>query len=347
MPFLKLNFQPHHPVRLFYCKIKGAHPTKRSSHMNYKQLDEKMKLQIDAFLEMGLSMRETARRLGISHSTVSRYFNGVYTKREINIKEKYKVFLEYLYKYYDRRVNSIELIVHKFKKYHPRNAVVSAQQVYKWINEDKIDIKPKQMCYKRRKKKKNGAKKNGMMSHLKDNLDRKTVLPIRLRPKKIEDRNEIGHLEIDSIIGKRNEKCSIISIVDRCSRMLWLIKAEHKNEYYIDKLIRNFLIENDITVKSITTDNGKEFNALGITAKRMRVKLYKCDPYCSFQRGTNERYNALVRRFIPKGYSLLRTEQQYLDDISFKINNMPRKMFDYKTPFNIEFEHEQMVRLKS
>jgi IS30 family transposase len=203
------------------------------------------------------------------------------------------------------------------------------------------------MCYKRRKKNNKGNnRKNGMMRHLKDNLDRKTVLPIRLRPKNIENRDEIGHLEIDSIIGRRNEKCSIISIVDRCSRMLWLIKAENKNEYYIDKLIRKFLIENEITVKSITTDNGLEFKALGITAKRFGVKLYKCDPYCSFQRGTNERYNALVRRFIPKGYSLFRTEQQYLDDISFKINNMPRKMFDYKTPYDIEYEYEQMVRLR-
>lgn len=315
--------------------------------MNYKQLDEKKKLQIDAFLEMGLSMRETARRLSISHSTVSRYFNGVYKKREIDIKVKYKDFLEYLYKHYDWKSNSIELIVHKFRRYHPRKAVVSAQQVYNWINEDKIDIKPKQMCYKRRKKNNKGNKrKNGMMRHLKDNLDRKTVLPIRLRPKNIENRDEIGHLEIDSIIGRRNEKCSIISIVDRCSRMLWLIKAENKNEYYIDKLIRKFLIENEITVKSITTDNGLEFKALGITAKRFGVKLYKCDPYCSFQRGTNERYNALVRRFIPKGYSLFRTEQQYLDDISFKINNMPRKMFDYKTPYDIEYEYEQMVRLR-
>ena len=65
-------------------------------------------------------------------------------------------------------------------------------------------------------------------------------------------------------------------------------------------------------------DNGKEFEALGITAKRMNVKLYKCDPYCSFQRGANERANALVRRFIPKGKSMYNIEQQYLDDISAK-----------------------------
>jgi len=182
---------------------------------------------------------------------------------------------------------------------------------------------------------------NGMMRHLKENLDRKTVLPIRLRPKKIENRDELGHLEIDSIIGKRNEYASIISIVDRTSRMMWLIKSENKNEYYTDKLIRKFIQDNNITVRSITTDNGLEFNALGITAKRLGVKLYKCDPYCSFQRGTNERYNALVRRFIPKGHSLVNIEQQYLDDISFKFNSMPRKMFDFQTPYNIEYNLEQ------
>ena len=119
--------------------------------------------------------------------------------------------------------------------------------------------------------------------------------------------------------------------------MMWLIKAEYKNEYYIDKLIYSFIVENEITVKSITTDNGVEFKALGITAKKLGVKLYKCDPYCSFQRGTNERYNALVRRYLPKGKSFINVAQQYLDDIVFKLNSMPRKMFDFKTPYEIDY----------
>lgn len=304
--------------------------------MNYKQLDEKKKAKIDGLIEAGLSMRETAKILGISHSTVSRYRNGVYKKREIDINVKYKDFLEYLDSNYDWKTKSIELCVYKFKKYHPTKPCVSAQTVYRWINEDKIKIKVKDTCYKRHKKK----HKNGMMNHLKNNLDTKTVLPIRLRPKKVEKRDELGHLEIDSIVGKRNEQCSIISIVDRCSRMIWLIKAEYKNEYYIENLIYKFITEEKITVKSITTDNGIEFSALGIAAKKLGVKLYKCDPYCSFQRGTNERYNALVRRFIPKGQSVLQIKQQYLDDISFKLNEMPRKMFDYKTPQDIEYEYE-------
>ena len=73
------------------------------------------------------------------------------------------------------------------------------------------------------------------MAHFKWNLDNKTVLQISLRPKYIENRTEAGHLEIDSIIGKGNEYDSIVSIVDRCTRKLWLIKSEYKNEYYTNE----------------------------------------------------------------------------------------------------------------
>ncbi|MDH6603781.1 IS30 family transposase [Bacilli bacterium PM5-9] len=77
--------------------------------MNYKQLDEKKKVQIDILLELGHSMREVGRMLNISHSTISRYKNNVYTKRKIDIKTKYKFFLEYLYKHYDSKCRSIEV----------------------------------------------------------------------------------------------------------------------------------------------------------------------------------------------------------------------------------------------
>ena len=303
--------------------------------MNYKQLDEKKKAVIETLISANYTMRAIGRMLKISHSTVSRYQNKVYQKRVIDIKGKYKEFIEYLYKYYDWRCRSIEVCVHQFKRYHPRKPSVSAKQVYNWINTGKIDIRVEATCYKRSTRKK--AKANGMMKHLEWNMNNKTVLPIRLRPKYIEERKEIGHLEIDSIIGRKNEYSSIISIVDRASRVFWLIKAEAKNEYYIDKLIRNYIKEKEITVKSITTDNGLEFKALGITAKRLGVKYYKCDPYCSFQRGTNEKINGLVRRYIPKGKSMYEVGQQYLDDIAFKLNSMPRKMFDFKTPYNVEF----------
>lgn len=302
--------------------------------MNYKQLTCEMKAKIDVLLDEGYSMRATAKILKISHSTISRYKNKIYQKRTLDVTVKYQEFLEYLDKYYDRKTRSIEVCVYKFKRYNPRKKCPSYQQVYNWINNGLITIKPNHMCYKRHSRKR--KVKNGMMNHLYWAMDNKTVLPISLRPQYINDRKESGHLEIDSIIGKRNETCAIISVIDRCNRMTWLIKADARNEYYTTNLIYKFITENKIDVKSITVDNGLEFKAMGICAKRLGVKLYLCDPYCSFQRGSNEHVNGIVRRFIPKGLSLWNYEQQYLDDIAFKINSMPRKIFDFKSSFEVE-----------
>ena len=302
--------------------------------MNYKQLNNEKKAQIDILLDQGLSMRKTAEILKISHSTISRYKNNIYKKRQVDITVKYDIFLKYLYEHYDYRFCSIEICVMKFKKSYLFANCPSVKQVYNWINEGKINLTKKDLCYKKRK-----GKKTSMMNHTKWNFDHKTVLPISLRPKYINKRDELGHLEIDSIIGKRNEYDSIISIVDRCSRRVWLIKAEYKQEYYTANLIYNYIIKNEILVRSITVDNGLEFQALGITAKKLGVKLYKCDPYCSFQRGTNERTNALVRRWIPKGYSMKFVSQIELDQISFEINMMPRKKFDYYNAFGLESKY--------
>ncbi len=291
--------------------------------------------KIDILLKQNLSMREVGRRLGISHSTISRYKAGKYKKREIDIYKKYEIFIKYLFDHYDRRDHSIEVCVYRFKKMYLGEKCVSVKQVYNWIEQGKIKLTKNGLCYKKHKKK----KRSGMMEHFIWNMQNKTILPISLRPKYIEKRKEPGHLEIDSILGKKDEQQAIISIVDRCTRRLWLIKAEYRYDYYTANLIYKYIIKNDIEVKSITVDNGLEFRALGIAAKRLGVKLYKCDPYCSFQRGTNERTNAIVRRYLPKGTSFKMTPQVYLEDIAFNINSMPRKMFGFKNAYEMELEY--------
>lgn len=302
--------------------------------MYYTHLTEKNKVEIDILLQQGISMRKVAKIIGVHHSTVSRYKAGIYKKRKIDINKRYELFIKYLFDHYDRRHHSIEVCIYYFKKRYLNIKCPSVKQVYNWINNGKIFLTKEKLCYKKR-----NGRKSGMMRHFKWNLDNKTVLPISLRPKHIENRAEIGHLEIDSILGKRNEQDSIISIVDRCTRKLWLIKSEYKNEYYTNKIIYDYIIKNEIEVKSITVDNGLEFNALGICAKKLGVKLYKCDPYCSFQRGTNERTNALVRRWIPKGSSMKLKPQIYLDDICFEINSMPRKIFEFQSSNDMELKY--------
>ena len=154
--------------------------------MNYTQLTDKKKVEIDILLNQGLSMRKVASILGISHSTISRYKAGIYKKRKIDISEKYKIFLAYLYSHYNYKNCSIEVCIYKFKKKYREVQCPTIKQVYNWINSEKIKIKRDMLCYKKRKNK----IRSGMMQHTKWNIDNKTVLPISLRPKYINKRDE-------------------------------------------------------------------------------------------------------------------------------------------------------------
>ena len=119
--------------------------------MNYTQLTEKKKVEIDILLKQGLSIRKVAKILGISHSTISRYKAGIYKKRKIDINRKYSIFIEYLYNYYDRRTSSIEVCIYMFKKRYKGVLCPTTQQVYNRIKNDKINIKKNQLCYKKSK----------------------------------------------------------------------------------------------------------------------------------------------------------------------------------------------------
>ena len=152
--------------------------------MNYKQLTQENKAQIDILLKQGLSMRKTAEILGISHSIISRYKANIYKKRQIDINKKYDVFFRYLYTHYDCKTGSIEICIMKFKKSHLTANCPSIKQVYNWINEGKIKLTKKDLCYKKRR-----GKKTSMLNYTKWNIDHKTVLPISLRPKYINKRD--------------------------------------------------------------------------------------------------------------------------------------------------------------
>lgn len=117
--------------------------------MNYSQLTEKKKVEIDILLEQGLSMRKVASIVGVHHSTISRYKAGIYKKRKIDIEKKYEIFIKYLFDHYDRRTCSIEICIHKFKKSHRNAKCPTVKQVYNWINEGKIFLTKEKLCYKK------------------------------------------------------------------------------------------------------------------------------------------------------------------------------------------------------
>ena len=166
---------------------------------------------------------------------------------------------------------------------------------------------------------------------------------IEKRPKEVDSREEFGHWEIDSVIGRKKEgEPQVMTIVERKTReAIWLKVYDHSSDAIdlaINELLDSFEEKSTEVFKSITADNGSEFANLSALNKRGN-SVYFCHPYTSCEKGTNECHNRMLRRFIPKGKSI---SDYSADDIMFfadKINGLPRKILDYRTPDEL-FEQE-------
>ena len=99
--------------------------------------------------------------------------------------------------------------------------------------------------------------------------------------------------------------------------------------------IYTIIRDEKLPIKIITIDNRLEFQMMGITAKQFNFKVYYCQLYSSFQRGTNENINGIVIRWYKKGTDFSLVSEDKIKTLEWKVNNMPRKMFDYKTAYQM------------
>ncbi len=173
---------------------------------------------------------------------------------------------------------------------------------------------------------------------------------IEKRPEEIDKREEFGHWEMDSVIGKRGSKNTLLVLTERKTRDEIIFKLpDHTAEAVVsavDRLERKWGEMFKQVFKSITVDNGSEFayceelerSALG---EGKRTKLYYCHPYSSWERGTNEVTNKMVRRKVPKGTNFDGKTDEEIQEIEDWINGYPRRIHGYKTAgelFNEEVE---------
>ena len=174
---------------------------------------------------------------------------------------------------------------------------------------------------------------------------------IENRPDKINTREEFGHWEMDTVVGARGvSKKSLLVLTERKTRkeIIFLLK-EHTAAAVVkalDRLERKLGKKFRDLFKSITVDNGSEFAdwegmERSRRSKKKRTKIYYCHPYSSWERGSNENQNKLVRRHIPKGVNFDSKTQGDIDDIAEWINNYPRRLHEYRTAeelYNKEME---------
>ena len=151
------------------------------------------------------------------------------------------------------------------------------------------------------------------------------------RPAAAENRSRKGHWEIDTVMGHGNKHC-IVSLVDRKTGYLKIGKLTARTTEQTAWRTIALIKQSGFPFRSITADNGTEFHAYKDIEKATGVKFYFANPHHSWERGTNENTNGLIRQYLPKRTSMARLTQQQCNVIAEKLNNRPRKRYDYKTP---------------
>jgi IS30 family transposase len=309
--------------------------------MNYTQLTEGKRYQIYTLLSNGFTQTDVAAQVGVHPSTISREVLRNRGERGYRPKQANRKALQRRHEALKARrmTENMQARVTKHLRLewspeqisgHLRctgRESVSHETIYQFVLEDKKSggrlYKQLRHSGKKRKKRYGGSDRRG---EIKDRVS------IDDRPKIIEERDRIGDWEIDLVIGK-NHKGAIVTIVDRLSLMTLIAKVSSKHADLVTSattdLLRHYKSHGAHT---ITADNGKEFSGHKEISKALGVDFYFAHPYSSWERGTNENTNGLIRQYLPKGTEFGSVDYKKCQFIMDRLNNRPRKCLGYRTP---------------
>ncbi len=157
------------------------------------------------------------------------------------------------------------------------------------------------------------------------------TVSISERPAQVDDRAVPGHWEGDLLFGSKNSQ--IATLVERQTRYVMLVKVGGKDTHtVINALIKSARKLPQELYKSLTWDRGTEMADHQRFTLATDIKVYFCDPYNPWQRGTNENTNGLLRQYFPKGMDLSGFSQAKLNAVARRLNERPRKTLSYETP---------------
>lgn len=182
----------------------------------------------------------------------------------------------------------------------------------------------------------------GRTRHSKGYQEKRGKIPIshtiHERPESANQRLEIGHWEADTVAGKTGGSC-LVTLTDRKSRYLLAGKIDKKlSELVKHKIIELFQTIEETKVKTITPDRGKEFSKHSEVTEQLHIPFYFPDPHAPWQRGTNENTNGLIREYLPKTKSMDEIPKETIHKYIEKLNLRPKKVLGWKTPYEIFFD---------
>ena len=152
------------------------------------------------------------------------------------------------------------------------------------------------------------------------------------RPPEVEARAELGHWEIDTVMGNEHGRNSVITMVERATGFLEIGKLERHTAADASARCVELMGRHPGLVATVTADNGTEFHSYAEIEVATGALFYFATPHHSWERGTNENTNGLLRQYLPKRTSMAQVTQDDCDAIAAKLNSRPRKRLGYKTP---------------
>jgi IS30 family transposase len=266
--------------------------------------------------------------------TDKRQQNSAHNKHPLKNPDVYAYVTSYL-----RKGWSPEEISGRLRKVdHPSNPHwhISHETIYSWIyTQPKNENGLYWYEYLRRKQKKRKKQKGRKVhkSHIPDRVS------IHERSTVANNRTEFGHWEGDSVEGLRSTKAGLHTEVERMSRLIKATKvANLTSEEALRAQLSIFSNEPAKAVKSTTIDNGKETHLHYLLRDLLHMATYHADPYSSWQRGTNENGNGLIRCYYPKKTDFTTVSEEELQAVVAEINSRPRKIHNYLTANEVYYK---------
>jgi len=340
----------------------------------WKQINEQERYKIEALISAGLNAKEISSQLNRDRRTIERELKrGSVVQRSMNpymskevsvpmyidkscyladvgqrIKEEraankgrgLKIGNDHdLARYIEKKIGeerySPDAVIGSIKVQRlPFSTTICTKTLYNYIDNGLfLGISNKDLPVKK------NVKKRRYRRTRKVALNNVTGRSIEDRPESIANREEAGHWEMDSVVGKGNS-CLLV-LTERLTRYEMIFKLPQKTQdcviNKIDMLERRYKNRFKDIFKSITIDNGPEFlNSAGLETSILyngegRTIVYYAHPYSAYERGSNENANRLIRRFIPKGSDIDKISVSHIKRVERWINNYPRKIFGYRS----------------
>lgn len=317
--------------------------------MNYQHLSQAERYQIHTLLIAQHTMAEIAQLLGRSKSTICREIKR--GKGGCGYRAKQAGELAAQRAKASRNARTIaptvmaqarawlkvqwspEQIAHKLP--------VSHETLYQYVYADRAaggQLWKNLRCKKQRRKRHSaGRDRRGQIPNRR---------PLSERPAHVEQRRQVGHWEGDTVIGV-GHKCAIVTLVERKSGFARIKNVTHKSAELVSSAIVELLKPFAVRVKTLTFDNGKEFAWHEKIDAELGCTSFFARPYASWERGSNENFNGLLRQYIPKKRSMEDITDQEISMIEQRLNNRPRKRLDFKTPSEVFYQSFNRVALRA